>query len=361
MAINEENFGRLLSRQTSDIETTEQEIISLEKYRSDYESVSNKIQELQKSVYKDAYIPFSRKALVRGRLIHTNELLVYLGGTNDYFAELSVYDTVQLLNRRIKRLDIKLDGLRQQKTLLNDRISYTKQLVSQKLISIPKDSSTCTRDRIVGGIEDDKEIEIREEYDSDAEIEWRKKHVNSRKQERLSNASRRSPVLSTRRVSFDLVEQVLGEHHTDCENISNSESDLDDKNLSTIHFQHSDTPSPIPREKVVDVSTLTIAEAVNFALKICNTHDKKKVFPVEPLGDIMERQPNVLAKAVNLTSEMSSTNHQSEILPTKPFGDINERQQNALDKSDISPPIITNERKRCSLFRSSRIRDSKPS
>ncbi|XP_018650032.1 hypothetical protein Smp_148260 [Schistosoma mansoni] len=276
MAINEENFGRLLSRQTSDIETTEQEIISLEKYRSDYESVSNKIQELQKSVYKDAYIPFSRKALVRG-------------------------------------------------------------------------------------IEDDKEIEIREEYDSDAEIEWRKKHVNSRKQERLSNASRRSPVLSTRRVSFDLVEQVLGEHHTDCENISNSESDLDDKNLSTIHFQHSDTPSPIPREKVVDVSTLTIAEAVNFALKICNTHDKKKVFPVEPLGDIMERQPNVLAKAVNLTSEMSSTNHQSEILPTKPFGDINERQQNALDKSDISPPIITNERKRCSLFRSSRIRDSKPS
>ncbi|CAH8498832.1 unnamed protein product [Schistosoma mattheei] len=327
MAINEENFSRLLTQQISDIEATEQEIIILEKYRSDYESVSNKIQELQKSVYKDAYIPLSRKALVRGRLIHTNELLVYLGGTDDYFAELSVYETVQLLGRRIKRLEIKLDGLRQQKTLLNDRINYTKQLVSQKLVSIPKDSSSCTRDQIVEGIEDDKEIEIREEYDSDAEIEWRKKHINSRKQERISHASRCSPVLTTRRVSFDLVEN---------------------------------TPSPIPRETVVDVSTLTVAEAVNFALKICDTHGKNKVFSVEPLGDIREQQPNVLAKAVNFTSEMSSTSHQNKMLPTKPFGDINERQPNVLDKPDIPTPIIPNERKRCSLFRSSRIRDSKP-
>ncbi|VDP29280.1 unnamed protein product [Schistosoma margrebowiei] len=275
MAINEENFGRLLTQQISDIEATEQEIIILEKYRSDYESVSNKIQELQKSVYKDAYIPFSRKALVQG-------------------------------------------------------------------------------------IEDDKEIEIREEYDSDAEIEWRKKHINSRKQERISNASRCSPVLTTRRVSFDLVEQVLGEQCTDYENISNSESDFDGENLSTIHFQHSDTPSPIPRETVVDVSTLTVAEAVNFALKICNTHAKNKVFLVEPLGDIREKQPNALAKAVNFIPEMSSTNHQNKILPTKPFGDINERQPNVLDKPDIPPPIIPNESKRCSLFRSSRIRDSKP-
>ncbi|CAH8518612.1 uri1, prefoldin-like chaperone [Schistosoma haematobium] len=360
MAINEENFSRLLTQQISDIEATEQEIIILEKYRSDYESVSNKIQELQKSVYKDAYIPFSRKALVRGRLIHTNELLVYLGGTDDYFAELSVYETVQLLSRRIKRLEIKLDGLRQQKTLLNDRINYTKQLVSQKLVSIPKDSSSCTRDQVVEGIEDDKEIEIREEYDSDAEIEWRKKHINSRKQERISHASRCSPVLATRRVSFDLVEQVLGEQYTDYESISNSESDFDGENLSTIHFQHSDTPSPIPRETVVDVSTLTVAEAVNFALKICDTHGKNKVFSVEPLGDIREQQPNVLAKAVNFTSEMSSTNHQNKMLPTKPFGDINERQPNVSDKPDIPPPIIPNERKRCSLFRSSRIRDSKP-
>ncbi|VDP33966.1 unnamed protein product [Schistosoma mattheei] len=307
---------------------------------------------MQKSVYKDAYIPLSRKALVRGRLIHTNELLVYLGGTDDYFAELSVYETVQLLGRRIKRLEIKLDGLRQQKTLLNDRINYTKQLVSQKLVSIPKDSSK--------GIEDDKEIEIREEYDSDAEIEWRKKHINSRKQERISHASRCSPVLTTRQVSFDLVEQVLGEQYTDYKNISNSESDFDGENLSTIHFQHSDTPSPIPRETVVDVSTLTVAEAVNFALKICDTHGKNKVFSVEPLGDIREQQPNVLAKAVNFTSEMSSTSHQNKMLPTKPFGDINERQPNVLDKPDIPTPIIPNERKRCSLFRSSRIRDSKP-
>ncbi|VDO66168.1 unnamed protein product [Schistosoma curassoni] len=275
MAINEENFSRLLTQQISDIEATEQEIIILEKYRSDYESVSNKIQELQKSVYKDAYIPFSRKALVQG-------------------------------------------------------------------------------------IEDDKEIEIREEYDSDAEIEWRKKHINSRKQERISHASRYSPVLTTRRVSFDLAEQVLGEQYTDYESISNSESDFDGENLSTIHFQHSDTPSPIPRETVVDVSTLTVAEAVNFALKICDTHGKNKVFSVEPLGDIREQQPNVLAKAVNFTSEMSSTNHQNKMLPTKPFGDINERQPNVSDKPDIPPPIIPNERKRCSLFRSSRIRDSKP-
>ncbi|CAH8478332.1 unnamed protein product [Schistosoma turkestanicum] len=358
MAINSENFSRLLTQQTSDIEATEQQIISLEKYKSDYEFVSNKIQELQKSVYKDAYIPFTRKALVRGRLIHTNELLVYLGGTDDYFAELSVYETVQLLSRRIKRLEIKLDGLHKQKTLLIDRINYTKDLVSQKSVSVSKNSTNHTLDNIVEGIDDDKEIEIREEYDSDTEIEWRKKHINSRKQERLSNASRRSPVLTTRRVSFDLVEKVLEEQSTDSENVSNSETDSDGNNLPIIHFQHSDTPSSVPREKVVDVSTLTVAEAVNFASKICNTRFENEVFPAEPFGDIKERKSDTLVEAVDFTSE---TNHQSEIPPTKPFGDVNERKPNALDKPNISSAITTHERKRCSLFRSSRIKDSKPS
>ncbi|CAH8498872.1 unnamed protein product [Heterobilharzia americana] len=124
--MNSEDFNRLLSQQTSDLEVTEQEIIKLEKYKLDYETVSNKIEELQKSVYKEAYIPFSRKALVKGLLIHTNELLVYLGGTDDYFAELSVYETVQLITNRIKQLENKLNGLNQQKILLNNRINYTK-------------------------------------------------------------------------------------------------------------------------------------------------------------------------------------------------------------------------------------------
>lgn len=356
--MNSENFDRLLTQQTSDIEVTEQEIINLEKYKSDYESVINKIEELQKSVYKDAYIPFSRKALVRGRLIHTNELLVYLGGTEDYFAELSVYETVQLLNHRIKQLDIKLDGLHKQKTLLCDRINYTKQLVSQKSISISK-NTIPTFNSVSECFEDDKEIEIREEYDSDAEIEWRKKHISSRKQEHLANASKCSPVLTTRRVSFDLSEQVIGEKYSDSENISNFESDSDDGNLSTIYFQHSDIPSLVPRKKVTDLSTLTIAEAVNFAFDVCNTHDKYNLPSKKPFNDTSEQQPDALIDAVNFPSGICDTHDKSKVLQTEPFSDICEHKSDALGKPNISLLNVTTGRKRCSQFRSSRIKDSK--
>ncbi|KAK4469487.1 hypothetical protein MN116_007034 [Schistosoma mekongi] len=358
MAMNPENFGRLLTQQTSDIEVTEQEIINLEKYKSDYESVINKIEELQKSVYKDAYIPFSRKALVRGRLIHTNELLVYLGGTEDYFAELSVYETVQLLNYRIKQLQIKLDGLHKQKTLLCDRINYTRQLVSQKSISIPK-NATPTFNSVSECLEDDKEIEIREEYDSDAEIEWKKKHISSRKQEHLANASKCSPVLTTRRVSFDSSEQVIGEKYSDSENISNLESDSDDGNLSTIYFQHSDIPSLVPRRNVVDISTLTIAEAVNFASEICSTHDKYNVSSKEPFNVTSGRQPDALIDAVTFASGVCNAHSKRKVLQTEPFGDICEHKSDALGKPNIPLRSTTTETKRCSRFRSSRIKDSK--
>ncbi|CAH8839940.1 unnamed protein product [Trichobilharzia szidati] len=319
-----ENFNRLLSQQASDIEATEREITKLEKFKSDYESVSNKIQELQKSVYKEAYIPFSRKALVRGRLIHTNELLVYLGGTDDYFAELSVYETVQLLSRRIKQLEVKLDGLNKQKTLLSDRIAYTKGLVSQKSVSVSKNSSNpSTIDPISESFENEKEIEIREEYDSDAEIEWKKKHSLSRKQERLKNASQSSPVLTTRKVSFDLSDQVFEDKTSDSEKSPTSESEFEDNNLSTIYFKHSDIPSLVPRKKVVDLSTLTVAEAVNFADELCKIQGDSKILSVEPFGDICERVPTA---------------------PTEP---------------NTSSSTVNTEKKRCSQFRSSRMRDSK--
>ncbi|CAH8491882.1 unnamed protein product [Heterobilharzia americana] len=332
--MNSEDFNRLLSQQTSDLEVTEQEIIKLEKYKLDYETVSNKIEELQKSVYKEAYIPFSRKALVKGRLIHTNELLVYLGGTDDYFAELSVYETVQLITNRIKQLENKLNGLNQQKILLNNRINYTKDFIEKKSIIIPLKHlhNTSSLNVFPENFENIQEIEIREEYDSDIEIEWRKKHSMNRKQERLTNALQTSPVINTRKVSFDLTNHIYKDNSTDSENISDFEGD----NLSIIHFQHSNIPSLVPREKVIDFSSLTVAEAVNFANNNSSNNNNDND---------------------NNNNSLCSINDKNKILSVEPFGDIHERQ--LINISTSSNPSLPIEKKRCSQFRSSRIKDSK--
>lgn len=264
----------LLNRQLIDVEYTDNEILKLEKFKSDYNVLIHSLLELQKSVSKTAYLPFSSKALVLGKLVHTNEVLIYLGGSDEFFAEVSVFEAVNILERRITKLDLKIKDMNKQKLLLLDRIKYTKEHASHKLVSKKKgESDYC----VIEDLKEYKEVEIREDYNSDDELEWRKKHTLKRVKERQLNSTRESPNVLHRKVHFNL--------DVESNSLSGSDSNED---LCTILFKHSNVCSPVIRTDVTDMSTLTVAEAVDMFncknLNINNTANNDR----KPFGDITE-------------------------------------------------------------------------
>ncbi|OON13450.1 prefoldin subunit [Opisthorchis viverrini] len=298
--MSDQNFVRLLEEQESGITRTSLNLEQLKEFKLDYENVIAKLQELQKSLTKPAYLPFARKALVFGRLVHTNEILVHLGGNNEYFAELSTYEAVQLLQRRISKLDESIGLLEQQKSLLEDRKQYTSEFSqTRRILSGPGNSDAS--------IGEDEEVEIRENYDSDTERQWRQKHIQSRQEERRLLSQMPSETVK-RKVRFR--DQSSG--------ASGSDSD---ETVTTIYFQHSSVSGPIARSEVTDLSTLTVTEAVDMINKFGKISDSVVA---------LERQS------------------------TQPFGGIVERDSIT---TDISSPVpIQQESSRPSRFRSERLK-----
>jgi unconventional prefoldin RPB5 interactor 1 len=62
-----------------------------------------------------------------GKLIHTNEILVLLG--DNWFVEKSAKQSVELIDRRLNQVDSYLEDLLKAKSILNDKFSWTKDLI----------------------------------------------------------------------------------------------------------------------------------------------------------------------------------------------------------------------------------------
>ncbi|KAA0197956.1 Unconventional prefoldin RPB5 interactor [Fasciolopsis buskii] len=291
-----QSLHRLLQEQDAGIKKTEDEIAALIAYKADYEVLMTKLENFPKAVSRPAILPFGRKALVPGRLIHTNELLVHLGGSDELFVELSVYETIELIKRRVERLDASIEKLKDQRRLIQDRVQYTSQFAHQAPHVVTQPPKTENEINTVNACE---EVEIRESYDSDTERQWKSKHLTARKKERDALNAMPDPVLK-RRVRFarsakkDALRGVEAQSESDrstASSTTSSDSDSSPPSESFIYFHHSATPSVIPREDISDLSTMTVAEAVN---RMVSRGTLLSPDPVQPklasaFGDIVER------------------------------------------------------------------------
>ncbi|KAF7260546.1 hypothetical protein EG68_02202 [Paragonimus skrjabini miyazakii] len=262
------DLSRLCREQETGINKTETDIEILLTYKSDYESLICKLKDLAGSFSRSAYIPFGYKAFVPGKLVHTNEILVHLGGTDNLFAELSTQEATQLIERRITRLDATIKKLRQQKSLIEDRLKFT------------KDFSNVGRVSSCGDVTPDgNEIEITERCDSDEERAWRDRHKEARKREREELLKSSSLSVTNRHVTFAESCELM-------QSDSDSSSDSTPAPNDVIYFKHSNVPSPLPRSEITDLSGLTVTEAVNLFEK----HGGIFLPPaVQPFGHILER------------------------------------------------------------------------
>lgn len=77
----------------------EKQINTLNDYRNKYKKVIEGLEVYPLSVSENCMVPIGKRALMKGKLIHTNEILVYLG--DGYFAKYSASQAISLCNRRI--------------------------------------------------------------------------------------------------------------------------------------------------------------------------------------------------------------------------------------------------------------------
>ncbi|KAF6777976.1 hypothetical protein AHF37_02263 [Paragonimus kellicotti] len=261
-------LSRLRREQEIGISKTEADIATLLTYKSEYESLMCKLKDLATSFSRSAYIPFGCKAFVPGKLVHTNEILVHLGGTDNLFAELSTQEALQLIERRVTRLDLTIKKLKQQKGLIEDRLKFTKDFSKVDRVSSCGDVAP-----------DENEIEITERCDSDEERAWRNRHKEAKKREREKLLKSSSLSVTNRHVTFA----------ESCElrqSDSGSSSDSTPPANDVIYFKHSNVPSPLPRTEITDLSSLTVTEVVNLFEK----HGGIFLPPaVQPFGHILER------------------------------------------------------------------------
>lgn len=97
----------------------EQQINALNDYKNKYKKVIEGLEVYPLSVSENCMVPIGKRALMKGKLIHTNEILVYLG--DGYFAKYSASQAISLCNRRIAWADKMLKNLQAEKSLFEMR------------------------------------------------------------------------------------------------------------------------------------------------------------------------------------------------------------------------------------------------
>ncbi|KAM7540272.1 hypothetical protein Aperf_G00000037886 [Anoplocephala perfoliata] len=335
-----ERFDRLLEEQQKAITQTDESIFKLRKFITEYEQLKDRLSEISKCFSKKALIPFSPKALVPARFVHTNEVLIYLGGHYGHFCEVSTHQSLFIIDKRIERIQQNIKSLEDQRKLLADREGFTQKLVSGEQ---PQSLST--------DIGDDKGLEIREEFDPEKEEEWLAKHKENVRRERAQE--RMTPESTLRRVHFQ-------------DELSEESDSSDSSFIPDIVFRHSDNQSTHPSPNFTDWSNASPADVVAYIQRKNSSKEhigilkKSKSGNPHPLSSnrVIDHAPSsstvrnplndvprssVLHNPFNQVVErnvlrQSASEHLDEV-PPKPFSTVTERNIN-----DPEPTSITTKR-----------------
>ncbi|XP_076756394.1 unconventional prefoldin RPB5 interactor [Xylocopa sonorina] len=121
-------------------------------YKKGHEKVAEALQTFQKDLYVNCMVPIGRRALMKGKLIHTNEVLACLG--DGYFAKYSASGAVALCQRRIEKADEMLMKLSKERDLYETRMMVAETNLFEDLAG----------------------KEIVEHWNEDQIAAWKKKH-----------------------------------------------------------------------------------------------------------------------------------------------------------------------------------------
>lgn len=124
--------------------------------RDEYEYLISVLDTLPDTVTKPAMVPMGKKAFMKGRIVHTNEVLVLLG--DNWFAERSAKQAKEIAERRLEKCRRMLKDLEEERKLVQNWMSKSQ--------------------------EGEEGVEIREEFDEEEDKRWRIEHKEALKKQR---------------------------------------------------------------------------------------------------------------------------------------------------------------------------------
>ncbi|XP_022222720.2 LOW QUALITY PROTEIN: unconventional prefoldin RPB5 interactor-like protein [Drosophila obscura] len=125
-------------------------------YKSDNESAIRNLDMFAKSLSVEVMVPIGRKALMPGQLIHTNELMV--SHSEGYFSACSAHKAKEICQHRLRLAEERLKKLETEANLWQNKL----------------DAPLAE-----GAMAEPGKFEIIEDYNEEAEINWRAKHKES--------------------------------------------------------------------------------------------------------------------------------------------------------------------------------------
>jgi len=127
----------------------------LKEHKKSYQTLEERLTTLPDKISHDVIVPFTKKAFMPGKLIHTNEIQVLLG--DNYFLECSAKHAKEICSRRIKHCDEMLKELETEMKLVEGWQTQTNQL--------KQDQDKCQ--------------DITEHFTEEQLTKWRAKHKQS--------------------------------------------------------------------------------------------------------------------------------------------------------------------------------------
>ena len=174
------------------------------KHRQDYSALIERLDTLSDVTQHKVMVPMTSKAFMPGTLVHTNEILVLLG--DNWFVETSAKNAAAIAQRRVKTCDDILDNLQKELELVEGWKKQTGDLSREK----------------------DECIDITEDFDPDAERQWRERHKENVKKEKQAALDTKSDEELWRRLEELEIEEALEKQWEDEEEENDSEIDSDE-------------------------------------------------------------------------------------------------------------------------------------
>lgn len=99
------------------LEANEENTRKWEKYKEELKQTEKNLKEFVKSTKVDIMVPMGKKALVRGQLIHTNEITVCHGSS--VFSDCSQLQALEIIQHRLEKCEERLKALKVERDLFS--------------------------------------------------------------------------------------------------------------------------------------------------------------------------------------------------------------------------------------------------
>jgi len=203
----------------------------LKEHKKSYQTLEERLTTLPDKISHDVIVPFTKKAFMPGKLIHTNEIQVLLG--DNYFLECSAKHAKEICTRRIKHCDQMLKELETEMKLVEGWQTQTNQL--------KQDQDQCQ--------------DITEHFTEQQLTDWRKKHKQSVIKEKNKEKLQKQKEIKTDDDLWQRLEEleVREALEKEWEQMSDDSEDSDDEDESEDEEQPDEVDDGIVQDAEGDI------------------------------------------------------------------------------------------------------------